>query len=50
MYVSIKLMSCSTVSGAPFGNPECVRISYAASENILLEAAKRIRIQLEKLK
>ena len=37
------------VSGAPFGNPECVRISYAASEENLLEAFKRIKLQLEKL-
>ena len=37
------------VSGAPFGNPECVRISYAASEENLLEAIKRIKSQLEKL-
>jgi len=37
------------VSGAPFGNPECVRISYAASEENLLEAVKRIKLQLEKL-
>ena len=37
------------VSGAPFGNPECVRISYAASEEKLIEAVKRIKIQLEKL-
>jgi len=37
------------VSGAPFGNPECVRISYAASEENLLEAVKRITSQLEKL-
>ncbi|MFL2572915.1 MAG: pyridoxal phosphate-dependent aminotransferase [Flavobacteriales bacterium] len=37
------------VSGAPFGNPECVRISYAASEENLLEAVKRIKSQLEKL-
>ena len=46
------LNSCyvALVSGAAFGNPECVRISYAASENNLLEAAKRIKIQLEKLK
>ena len=46
------LNSCyvALVSGAAFGNPECVRISYAASENNLLEAAKRIRNQLEKLK
>ena len=38
------------VSGAPFGNPECVRISYAASEKKLLEAAKRIKNQLANLK
>ena len=38
------------VSGEPFGNPECVRISYAASDNKLLEASKRIKNQLAKLK
>ena len=38
------------VSGTPFGNPECVRISYAASEDDLLEAIKRIKNQLSKLK
>ena len=45
------LNSCyvALVSGAPFGNPECVRISYAASEEKLIEAVKRIKIQLEKL-
>tara|TARA_B100001250_G_scaffold101122_1_gene85031 strand:- start:705 stop:1901 length:1197 start_codon:yes stop_codon:yes gene_type:complete len=45
------LNSCyvALVSGTPFGNPECVRISYAASEEKLIEAVKRIKIQLEKL-
>ena len=45
------LNSCyvALVSGTAFGNPECVRISYAASEENLLEAANRIQIQLEKL-
>ena len=38
------------VSGSAFGNPECVRISYAASEEKLLEAAKRIKNQLANLK
>ena len=38
------------VAGSPFGNPECIRISYAASEKNLLEAISRIRIQLGKLK
>ena len=37
------------VSGAPFGNPECVRISYAASDEKLLEAVKRMNNQLDKL-
>lgn len=37
------------VSGEPFGNPECVRISYAASDDKLLEASKRIKNQLAKL-
>ena len=38
------------VAGTPFGNPECVRISYAASEENLLEAISRIKYQLAKLK
>ena len=38
------------VAGTPFGNPECVRISYAASEENLLEAIRRIKKQLSKLK
>tara|TARA_B110000438_G_scaffold162143_1_gene155398 strand:+ start:2631 stop:3827 length:1197 start_codon:yes stop_codon:yes gene_type:complete len=37
------------VSGSAFGNPECVRISYAASDAKLLEASKRIKNQLSKL-
>ena len=37
------------VSGSAFGNPECVRISYAASDTKLLEASKRIKNQLSKL-
>ncbi len=33
----------STVTGEAFGAPDCIRISYAASENELKEAIKRIR-------
>jgi len=46
------LNSCyvSLVSGTPFGSPECLRISYAASEKNLLEAISRIKHQLSKLK
>jgi len=38
------------VSGAAFGNPECIRISYAASDDKLIEAAKRMKEKLAKLK
>ena len=37
------------VTGEAFGSPECIRISYAASEEQLKEAMKRIKIALDKL-
>jgi len=37
------------VSGAAFGTPNCVRISYAASEENLIEAVNRIKASLAKL-
>jgi len=37
------------VTGAAFGNDNCMRISYAASEEVLTEAMRRIRTALEKL-
>ncbi|MDB5229107.1 MAG: aspartate aminotransferase [Bacteroidota bacterium] len=40
----------AAVSGAGFGAPECVRFSYAASEDDLKEAFKRVKNALEKLK
>jgi aspartate aminotransferase len=40
----------STVTGEAFGNDECIRISYAASEDELREACKRIAAALAKLK
>jgi len=33
----------ATVTGDAFGNPNCIRISYATSEEILTEAFKRIK-------
>jgi aspartate aminotransferase len=33
----------ATVTGAAFGSPDCIRISYAASESELKEALKRIK-------
>ena len=38
------------VSGAAFGNPECIRISYAATDEKLIEAAKRMKEKLAQLK
>ncbi len=33
----------ATVTGDAFGNPDCIRISYAASQEQLVEALKRIK-------
>jgi aspartate aminotransferase len=33
----------ATVTGDAFGNPDCIRFSYATSEDILTEALKRIK-------
>lgn len=40
----------SLVTGAAFGSPNCVRISYAASDEELVEALKRIKEAVEKIK
>ena len=40
----------SVVTGSAFGAPECIRLSYAASEDDLKEALKRIKEALSKLK
>lgn len=39
----------SVVPGSAFGDPDCFRISYATSEEILTEAMKRIKNALAKL-
>ncbi|MGQ3089086.1 pyridoxal phosphate-dependent aminotransferase, partial [Flavobacterium sp.] len=33
----------ATVTGDAFGNPDCIRFSYATSEDVLTEALKRIK-------
>ena len=33
----------ATVDGDAFGNPDCIRISYAASQEQIIEAIKRIK-------
>ena len=37
----------ATVTGDAFGNPDCIRLSYATSEDILTEALARIKKALE---
>lgn len=39
----------AAVSGTGFGAPECIRFSYAASEENLTEAFRRVKTALEKL-
>ncbi len=36
----------ATVTGDAFGNPKCIRISYAASQEQIIEAVKRIKTLL----
>ena len=38
----------ATVTGDAFGNPDCIRFSYATSEDILIEALRRIKESLTK--
>jgi aspartate aminotransferase len=40
----------SLVTGDAFGNPDCIRLSYAASENELREALKRMKEALGELR
>ena len=40
----------ATVSGSAFGEPRCLRISYAASEYELRQAISRIHSSVQKLK
>ena len=39
----------ATVGGDAFGAPECLRISYATSDELIVEAIRRIKGALEKL-
>ncbi|MAJ98106.1 MAG: pyridoxal phosphate-dependent aminotransferase [Flavobacteriales bacterium TMED288] len=48
MYL-LKYAHVSTVPGIAFGNNDCIRISYAASDEILIDAASRIRKYLNLL-
>jgi len=37
------------VGGDAFGSPECIRISYATSDDLIVEGVRRIKLALEKL-
>lgn len=39
-----------TVSGSAFGNDNCIRLSYAASDEEIIEAVRRIKTCLERFK
>ncbi len=39
----------ATVTGSAFGDPNCIRLSYATSEDNIIEALKRIKTALYKL-
>jgi aspartate aminotransferase len=49
MYI-LEQAHVATVSGSGFGADECLRLSYAASDKDLIEAARRIREALSKLR
>ncbi len=40
----------ATVTGEAFGSPECLRLSYATSEEQMAESIRRIKASVEKLK
>jgi aspartate aminotransferase len=39
----------ATVSGSAFGSEECIRLSFATSSELLIEAFRRMKISLDKL-
>jgi aspartate aminotransferase len=45
----LEAANVALVTGAAFGDPDCIRISYAASEEILTEALNRIEKALNEL-
>ncbi len=49
MYI-LEKAHVALVPGAAFGNPDCVRLSYATSNKLLIEAIKRIKSALAELK
>lgn len=50
MFVFIETVHVALVPGTAFGSPECIRISYAASDEQLKDALNRLETALGKLK
>ena len=48
MYL-LEIGHVATVAGEPFGAPECIRLSYATSEEKIVEAVSRIKAALSRL-
>jgi aspartate aminotransferase len=46
----LETANVATVTGEAFGAPECLRLSYATSEEQMAEAIRRIKSAIEKLK
>lgn len=46
----LEVAHVATVAGSAFGSPECLRISYAASDENITEAVRRIKRALSDLK
>ena len=42
----LEFANVATVTGDAFGSPECIRLSYATSEDLLIEAFRRIKESL----
>jgi len=49
MYL-LEVAHVACVGGASFGAPECIRMSYATSDENIVEAIRRIKEALAKLK
>jgi aspartate aminotransferase len=46
----LDMAQVATVGGDAFGAPDCIRISYATSDDLIVEAVKRIKEALKRLK
>ncbi len=49
MYL-LEKANVACVGGNSFGSPECLRLSYATSEDLIIESIKRIKVALSELK